>query len=81
MATHPRPLIEAFWRLEVDEDLRRNYGIPEFTAELKAKILGGNFLQMHGIDEQDVRARLAGDDWSSEPELQAPWTGAMVGQR
>lgn len=81
MASHPRPLIEAFWHLDVDEDLTTNYGIPEFTPEMKAKILGRNFLRMHGIDEQDVRDRLARGQSSFEPEFKAPWSGALVEQR
>ena len=74
MAVHPRPVIEAFWNLETPRDLIEEYGVEPLTKQVKKDILGANFLRMHGIDEQDLRARIAGDEFDSA-ELAEPWAG------
>ena len=38
----PAPQIEAFRDFQIPADLRAQYGYPELTPELKAKILGLN---------------------------------------
>lgn len=76
-AAHPRPLIEAFWDLEMPRDLVEGYGYPELTAERKAKILGSNFLRMHGLDEQDLRRRIQGDEFD-KLELAPAWGGNIA---
>jgi len=32
--------------------------------EMKRKFLGGNFLKLHGIDQAEYQARVAGDGWA-----------------
>lgn len=76
MAAHPRPLIEAFWNLETPRDLIEEYGVEPLTKEAKKAILGSNFLRMHGIDEGELRARIAGDEFDTT-ELAAPWGGRV----
>jgi uncharacterized protein len=46
----PQWQIEAMWRFQIPEDLRRKYGYPEFTQEHKRKILGLNSARLYGID-------------------------------
>ena len=73
---HPRPLIEAFWNFEMPEDLLEGWGVPPLTQEAKKKILGANFLRIHGIDPDDVRKRVAGDEFDTD-ELLEPWSGQI----
>lgn len=85
IAAHPRPLIEAFWNLETPRDLIEERGVEPLTKEAKKAILGGNFLRMHGIDEDKLRARIAGDEFDTT-ELAPPWGGrveaeSLVGAR
>lgn len=46
----PQWQIEAMWRFQIPEEMRRRYGYPEFTAEHKRKILGLNSARLYGID-------------------------------
>ncbi|WNV77094.1 amidohydrolase family protein [Geodermatophilus sp. DSM 44513] len=75
-ALHPQPLLEAFWDLKMPEDLLE-YGCAPLTREVKEKILGRNALQMLGLDIDELRARTAGDRFSST-ELAAPWSGGPL---
>lgn len=60
---HPQPIIEALLRFQLPEDMLAD-GLPALTDDVRRKILGGNFLRMHGLDESALRARFADDDWS-----------------
>lgn len=64
---HPQPAIDALLGFEMPEDLLED-GLPELTQEVKHKILGENYLRMHGIDEGELRAKLADDDWARARE-------------
>lgn len=50
----PQDQIEAFRAFEITEAFQETYGYPALTAELKAKILGGNAARLHGIDVEAV---------------------------
>ncbi|MFF5140430.1 amidohydrolase family protein [Streptomyces sp. NPDC013157] len=76
IAAHPRPLIEAFWDLETPQDLIEERGVEPLTKEAKKDILGRNFLRLHGIDEDKLRATIAGDEFDTD-ELAAPWGGRV----
>jgi hypothetical protein len=76
IAAHPRPLIEAFWNLETPRDLIEERGVAPLTMEAKKDILGRNFLRLHGIDEDKLRATIAGDEFDTT-ELAAPWGGKI----
>ncbi|MFI5801079.1 amidohydrolase family protein [Streptomyces sp. NPDC051677] len=76
IAVHPRPLIEAFWNLETPQDLVEERGVEPLTKEAKKNILGSNFLRLHGIDEDKLRATIAGDEFDTT-ELAAPWGGRV----
>lgn len=75
-AVHPRPVIEAFWDFEMPEDLVQGYGYPRLTRQMKADILGRNFLRLHGLDPGEVRARIAGDEFDTE-QLAPAWGGEL----
>ncbi|MFF4020738.1 amidohydrolase family protein [Streptomyces sp. NPDC001843] len=76
-AAHPRPLIETFWDMEMPRDLVEERDVPELTKEIKAKILGKNFLRLHGIDEKELRDRIAGDEFDTD-KLATPWGGRIA---
>jgi predicted TIM-barrel fold metal-dependent hydrolase len=51
----PQWQIDALWRFQIPEELRKKYGYPELTTDAKRKILGLNSARLHGI--QQVAAR------------------------
>ncbi|HEY1774740.1 MAG TPA: amidohydrolase family protein [Solirubrobacteraceae bacterium] len=73
---HPRPLIEAFWNLEMTDSLREGYGYPELTREIKKKILGLNFARMHGLEVEQLKQATVGDEFSVRTSLARPWSRA-----
>lgn len=77
---HARPTIEAIAEFEIPEDIRERYNSPPLTREIKRKILGENFLALHGIDPATARASIVGDDWDRRrPErLAEPWSTALA---
>jgi predicted TIM-barrel fold metal-dependent hydrolase len=46
----PQWQIDAMWRFQIPEEMRRKYGYPELTEEHKRKILGLNSARLYGID-------------------------------
>ncbi|HKG39263.1 MAG TPA: amidohydrolase family protein [Conexibacter sp.] len=63
---HPQPLLEKFWRLEIRDELLAKYNIPQITREDKAKILGGNYARMIGLDVDAALAKIADDEFSQQ---------------
>jgi hypothetical protein len=45
----PQWQIEAFWRFQIPEDIRRQYGYPAITERAKRKILGLNSARLYGL--------------------------------
>jgi len=54
-----QPYIELFAKMEMPEDLQENYGFPQLTREIKAKIFGLNQARLFGIDVEKKKAELA----------------------
>ncbi len=79
VALHPQPFLEAFWNLEIPEDLMKGYGFPPLTREAKVKILGLNHARILGLDVAAMRRQADGDEWSvaKRKGLAAPWTGKV----
>lgn len=77
---HARPTIEAIAAFEIPEDIRETYDAPEFTKEIKRKVLGENYLRLHGFDPDQVRRDIEGDDWAQRrpAELATPWSTALA---
>jgi predicted TIM-barrel fold metal-dependent hydrolase len=46
----PQWQIDAMWRFQIPEDLRKKYGYPELTQDAKRKILGLNSARLYGLD-------------------------------
>lgn len=85
MQYHPRPCLEALFDYQFPEDLLGSYGLfgdlPQLDDEGKAKILGGNLMRLHGMDEAAIRARIAGDEFDSgTSELPAPYSTTSVAE-
>jgi uncharacterized protein len=51
----PQWQIDALWRFQIPEDLRKKHGYPDITPEDKRKILGLNSARLHGIRQVAAR--------------------------
>jgi uncharacterized protein len=73
---HPRPVIEAFMRLEMPDEMIEGDGYPPLTDEIKADILGLNYARLHGIDVGAARTAIADDDLSRRRRagIAEPWS-------
>jgi uncharacterized protein len=60
---HPRPILEAFEGFELPADLVEEQGLPQLTERDRRNILGENALRLHGLDAEQVRAGIAGDEF------------------
>lgn len=58
----PQPQIVAFRAFQIDQSLRDQYGYPELTPEIKAKVFGLNAARLYGIDADAQRCAIAGDE-------------------
>jgi predicted TIM-barrel fold metal-dependent hydrolase len=59
LAGGPAPYLKAFMEMEIPDDLREGYGMPQITREDKERILGLNFAELMGIDVEAKRRELA----------------------
>jgi predicted TIM-barrel fold metal-dependent hydrolase len=64
MHFHPQPIIEFIRGLEFSDELLNRYRIPQLTEADKAKILGGNYARMIGLDVDAARTAIAGDEFA-----------------
>jgi hypothetical protein len=46
----PQWQIDAFWRFQIPEEMRKKYGYPELTTEAKRMILGLNAAKLYGVN-------------------------------
>ena len=88
MQAHPQPILQALTDLEMPQELRDGFGMPELTPEIKQKILGDNMARLHGLDSQALASRLAADEWTQRrrtrlTEPDTPWRShrARLGER
>lgn len=49
MVRSPQWQIDALWRFQIPEELRRKYGYPQLTRDAKRKILGLNSASLYGV--------------------------------
>ena len=74
--SHPDPILRAFSKFEMPEDLREGYDFPAITPEIKRKILGENMARLLGIGA-DAMQRARNDEWSRRRRAagkSAPWS-------
>jgi predicted TIM-barrel fold metal-dependent hydrolase len=58
----PQTQIEAFRTFQIPEAMRAEFGYPEITAEIRAKIFGLNAAQAYGVDPALTRYAITDDD-------------------
>jgi hypothetical protein len=46
----PQPVIEWFWKMQIDRELQERYGYPEITETDKRRILGENQARLFGVE-------------------------------
>jgi predicted TIM-barrel fold metal-dependent hydrolase len=51
----PQSLIDSFWTFAIPEHMRETYGYPEFTTEIKNKILWKNAADLYGVTVEALR--------------------------
>ncbi len=62
---HPDPPLRWFWeQFQFSEEMRAREGLPEITEAIKRKILGLNYLRMHGLDAEVLAKNIEGDEFS-----------------
>jgi hypothetical protein len=52
----PQWQIEAFWRFQIPDAMRKKYGYPQLTERAKRKILGLNSARLYGIRATNTRS-------------------------
>jgi uncharacterized protein len=66
----PQWQIDAMWRFQIPEDLRKKYGYPELSADAKRKILGLNSAKLYGINTRQQFKAIPNDyEKRMTPEL------------
>jgi predicted TIM-barrel fold metal-dependent hydrolase len=62
---HAEPPLRWFWeRFQFSEEMREREGLPEITEEIKRKILGLNYLRIHGLDAGVIAKNIASDEFA-----------------
>jgi predicted TIM-barrel fold metal-dependent hydrolase len=79
MLAHPKPMLDSFWELEMPEDLIEGYNYPPLTKEIKRKILGENAARILGLDINQMKQDMAGDEFSQQTELAPMWSADADG--
>jgi predicted TIM-barrel fold metal-dependent hydrolase len=57
----PQDQIQAFRTFQISPELRAQYGYPEITPALRAKVFGLNATRPYGISPEEVKLRARGD--------------------
>jgi hypothetical protein len=64
---HAESPLRWFWeRFQFSPEMREREGLPEITEEIKRKILGLNYLRMHGLDVKALAKSIEGDEFAVE---------------
>jgi len=68
MAAHPQPQLEAFAEFQIPKEVRKSHGgisggLPKLTDEHKRDILGRNHANLLGVDVEERKERVAGDEF------------------
>ena len=74
----PQELIESFRALTIPQEMQEQYGYPELTPELKAKVFGLNAAKAYGVDAEAKRCQL---EQCQTAELRRELDGELGGRR
>jgi hypothetical protein len=66
MVFHSQPILEKLRHFKFQGATLERWGIPQITQEDMAKILGGNYARILGIDIEAAKKRIASDEFSKE---------------
>jgi predicted TIM-barrel fold metal-dependent hydrolase len=77
----PQPLIDAFRAFQIPDWMQEEFGYPALTADVKARILGGNASRVYGIDPTTLESAGADRDRTWVPELASTLTATLEQQR
>ena len=78
MVIHPHYLLEAFKNFDLPED----HPAGQLTDEIRAKILTENLARLHGIDLEERKKSLEGDEFAQKKNdngLRQPWSTLREG--
>ena len=72
-----QPVLDAFRAFQIPPAMRDEFGYPELTPEIKAKILGRNGARLYGIDLERAKALRESDDlaWMTQALDEAKASG------
>ncbi len=70
LVCHSRWYEEAFWEIEMPEDMIEGYGFPPLTEEIKRKILGLNAARLLGVEPK----KKVGDGYDKPRDLARPFS-------
>lgn len=76
-AVHAQPPLEAFWALEVPDEMLEE-GLAPLTREAKRKILGLNAARLLDLDLDRLAESNREDEFGLDRPLARPWSGGSV---
>jgi hypothetical protein len=81
MAYPPQPQLEAFWEFQFTEDVRHDglFDVPELTSEHKERILGKNYAEMLGLDIDELKRGIEGDEFDRTGKAPAEPYSTVIG--
>lgn len=76
---HSRWYEEAFWKIQMPQELVDGYGFPPLTDEVKRKILGLNAARLLGLDLDAFHRQTDGDGYGKPRQLADPYSSLKPG--
>ena len=70
MEFHPQPILDAMMAYQPSPEVERKFGSLEISTADRQNIMGGNFARMMGLDMEEMKARIAGDEFAKRLEAQ-----------
>lgn len=74
LLTHPQPSIDALWDFEFPQEMKDDYGYPDFTDRMKEQILGLNMLELLDVDPATLRREIEQNPIGEDRRGSEPWT-------
>lgn len=71
---HPQPFLEAFWNFQISDELQEGYAYPPITEDVKRMMLGGTQARIAGLNVDDMKAQMKGDEFDNQSKRAKPWS-------